>query len=47
MPAFCQQHGIVADVEVIAMEQINDAFARRRKGDVHYRFVIDMARSAL
>ncbi|QNH13598.1 NAD(P)-dependent alcohol dehydrogenase [Xanthomonas sp. SI] len=47
MLAFCQQHGIVADVEVIAMEQINEAFARLQKGDVHYRFVIDMARSAL
>ncbi|MDR6671624.1 putative zinc-type alcohol dehydrogenase-like protein [Xanthomonas translucens] len=47
MLAFCQRHGIVADVEVIAMEQINEAFARLEKGDVHYRFVIDMARSAL
>ncbi|WP_369976426.1 NAD(P)-dependent alcohol dehydrogenase [Xanthomonas bundabergensis] len=47
MLAFCQRYGIVADVEVIAMEQINEAFARLEKGDVHYRFVIDMARSAL
>jgi uncharacterized zinc-type alcohol dehydrogenase-like protein len=42
MLAFCQEHGIVADIEVIAMADINAAFARLAKGDVHYRFVIDM-----
>lgn len=42
MLAFCREHGIVADVEVIAMEEINEAYARLEKGDVHYRFVIDM-----
>jgi uncharacterized zinc-type alcohol dehydrogenase-like protein len=47
MLAFCQQHGIVADVEVIRMQDINDAFARLQKNDVHYRFVVDMAASAL
>lgn len=47
MLAFCQRHGIVAEVEVIAMEQINATFARLAKGDVHYRFAIDMARSPL
>lgn len=46
MLAFCREHGIVADVEVIALSQINDAFARLEKGDVHYRFVIDMQKTA-
>ncbi|MDB6051200.1 MAG: cinnamyl-alcohol dehydrogenase [Pseudomonas sp.] len=44
MLAFCAEHKIVADVEVIAMGDINEAFARLEKGDVHYRFVVDMAR---
>lgn len=46
MLAFCAQHNIVAEVEMIAMEEINEAFVRLEKGDVHYRFVIDMQRSA-
>lgn len=41
---FCAEHNIVADVEVIAMAQINEAFARVEKGDVHYRFVVDMSK---
>jgi len=40
---FCGQHGIVSEVEVIAMDQINTAYERMLKGDVRYRFVIDMA----
>jgi uncharacterized zinc-type alcohol dehydrogenase-like protein len=40
---FCAEHGITADVEVIPMQQINQAFDRLAKGDVKYRFVIDMA----
>jgi len=43
MLAFCAQHDIVADVEVIAPRDINTAFARLEAGDVRYRFVIDMA----
>jgi alcohol dehydrogenase (NADP+) len=39
---FCGKKNIVADVEVIPMDQINDAFIRMQKGDVKYRFVIDM-----
>jgi uncharacterized zinc-type alcohol dehydrogenase-like protein len=39
---FCAEHGIVADVEVIPMQQINEAYERMIKGDVHYRFVIDL-----
>ena len=46
MLAFCHEHDIVADVEVIAMADINDAFARLEKGDVRYRFVIDMQKGA-
>ena len=40
---FCAEHGIAADVEVIQVQQINEAFERMLKGDVKYRFVIDMA----
>lgn len=39
---FCAEHKIVSDVEVIAMKDINDAYERMLKGDVRYRFVIDM-----
>jgi len=39
---FCAQHGITADIEKIHMNQINDAYKRLVKNDVHYRFVIDM-----
>jgi uncharacterized zinc-type alcohol dehydrogenase-like protein len=40
---FCANNGITADVEVIKIQQINDAYQRLAKGDVKYRFVIDMA----
>ena len=40
---FCGAHGITADVEVIRMAQINDAYERMIRSDVKYRFVIDMA----
>jgi len=40
---FCAEHGITADVEVIAMKDINTAYARMLKSDVKYRFSIDMA----
>lgn len=40
---FCAEHGITADIEVIQMNEINEAFQRMVKGDVHYRFVIDLA----
>ncbi|SEL88271.1 NAD(P)-dependent alcohol dehydrogenase [Parapedobacter koreensis] len=40
---FCAEHHIVSDVEVIAIKNINEAFERMEKGDVRYRFVIDMA----
>jgi uncharacterized zinc-type alcohol dehydrogenase-like protein len=40
---FCAQHGIVSDIEAIAMPQINEAYERMLRSDVKYRFVIDMA----
>jgi uncharacterized zinc-type alcohol dehydrogenase-like protein len=39
---FCAAHGIVSDIETIAMQDINAAYERMLKGDVKYRFVIDM-----
>jgi alcohol dehydrogenase (NADP+) len=40
---FCAEHGIVAEVEPIAIDQINDAYERMLVGDVRFRFVIDMS----
>lgn len=39
---FCGKHHITADVEMINMQNINEAFERMKKSDVKYRFVIDM-----
>ncbi len=38
---FCAEHGIVADIEMIRADQINEAYERMLRGDVKYRFVID------
>jgi len=40
---FCAERGIASDVEVIPIQQVNTAYERLLKGDVKYRFVIDMA----
>jgi uncharacterized zinc-type alcohol dehydrogenase-like protein len=40
---FCAKHNITADIELINVQQVNEAFERLGKGDVKYRFVIDMA----
>lgn len=40
---FCAEHGIVSDIEMIRMDEINTAYERMLKSDVKYRFVIDMA----
>ena len=40
---FCGEHGIAADIELIRMDQINEAYERMLRSDVKYRFVIDMA----
>jgi alcohol dehydrogenase (NADP+) len=42
MLEFCAKHHIVSEIEMIKMEEINDAYERMLKNDVKYRFVIDM-----
>jgi uncharacterized zinc-type alcohol dehydrogenase-like protein len=39
---YCAENNIVCDIEKIRMQQINEAYERMQKGDVKYRFVIDM-----
>lgn len=39
---FCAQHGITADIEMIDIKDINEAYERMLKSDVKYRFVIDL-----
>ncbi|HZU54178.1 MAG TPA: NAD(P)-dependent alcohol dehydrogenase [Holophagaceae bacterium] len=39
---FCAEHGIVSEVEVIPVDKANEAYERMMKGDVRYRFVLDM-----
>jgi uncharacterized zinc-type alcohol dehydrogenase-like protein len=43
MLEFCGAHGITCDVEVIPIQQVNEAYERMLRSDVKYRFVIDMA----
>ncbi|RFB01488.1 NAD(P)-dependent alcohol dehydrogenase [Parvularcula marina] len=40
---FCAEHGITSDIEIIQMDEINQAYERMQKSDVKYRFVIDMS----
>ena len=40
---FCAEHGVASDVEVIAIQEINEAYERMLRSDVRYRFVIDIA----
>jgi uncharacterized zinc-type alcohol dehydrogenase-like protein len=40
---YCAEHGIVSDIEVIPIQQINEAYERTMRADVRYRFVIDLA----
>jgi uncharacterized zinc-type alcohol dehydrogenase-like protein len=40
---YCGEHGIVSDIEIIPIQQVNEAYERMLKSDVKYRFVIDMA----
>ena len=44
---FCAEHGIGAEVEVIAADQVNEAYERVLASDVRYRFVIDAATPAV
>jgi len=39
---FCAEKNIVADIELIPIQEINEAYERMVKNDVKYRFVIDM-----
>jgi uncharacterized zinc-type alcohol dehydrogenase-like protein len=43
MLGFCGKHNITADVEVIPMQKVNEAYERMLRSDVKYRFSIDMA----
>lgn len=40
---FCGEHNVVSEIEIIKMQDINEAYERMLKSDVRYRFVIDMA----
>jgi alcohol dehydrogenase (NADP+) len=44
---FCAERGIVCDIEMIKMQQVNEAYERMLKSDVKYRFVVDMKASEL
>jgi len=39
---FCAEHGIVSDIEMIPIQEINEAYSRMLENDVKYRFVIDI-----
>ncbi len=39
---FCARHAIVSEIEMIDIQGINESYERMLKGDVKYRFVIDM-----
>ena len=40
---FCAEHNITADMEVIPIQKINEAYERMLRSDVKYRFSIDMS----
>jgi uncharacterized zinc-type alcohol dehydrogenase-like protein len=40
---FCARHKLGAEVEVIPIQRVNEAYERLARGDVRYRFVIDLA----
>jgi alcohol dehydrogenase (NADP+) len=40
---FCAEHGIASEVEIISVDQVNEAHQRVLASDVRYRFVIDTA----
>jgi uncharacterized zinc-type alcohol dehydrogenase-like protein len=39
---FCAEHNIVSEIELIPVQQVNQAYERMMKNDVRYRFVLDM-----
>lgn len=40
---FCAEHRVAPDVQVIPIQDINDAYKRVKEGEVRFRYVIDMA----
>jgi uncharacterized zinc-type alcohol dehydrogenase-like protein len=40
---FCAEHGVTADIEIVALADVNEAMDRLRRNDVRYRFVLDVA----
>lgn len=42
---FCAKHDIISDIELVPMDYVNTAMERLEKGDVQYRFVIDVGNS--
>jgi uncharacterized zinc-type alcohol dehydrogenase-like protein len=40
---FCAKHNVTAEIELLPIQSVNEAYARLRRADVKYRFVIDMA----
>ena len=40
---YCAEHGVTSDVEVVPVSQVNETYERTLKGDVRYRFVLDVA----
>ena len=40
---FCAKHGIGPDIEIIDIQNVNEAFKKVERGDVRFRYVIDMA----
>jgi alcohol dehydrogenase (NADP+) len=40
---FCAQHDIAPDIQVIRIDELNDAYHNVEKGEARYRYVIDMA----
>jgi uncharacterized zinc-type alcohol dehydrogenase-like protein len=41
--SFCAEHGISANTELLASSQVEQALTRLEKGDVRYRFVLDLS----
>jgi uncharacterized zinc-type alcohol dehydrogenase-like protein len=41
--AFCAEHGITADIELLPSNRVDDALTRLEAGDIHYRFVLDLS----
>jgi uncharacterized zinc-type alcohol dehydrogenase-like protein len=41
--AFCAEHGITADIELLPSGRVQEALTRLEKGDVRYRFVLDLS----